>query len=136
MLEKLSGKHGEAGGIASFTGYVRADAGSVSKLVLEHYDGFTQVVLDEIEASAKSAFDLIETLVVHRVGAIEIGEAIVMVIAIAPHRKPAIQAIDYMMDRLKTDAPFWKKEIGPQGETWIEPRAQDYAARKDWDTDK
>lgn len=135
LLTTLSHKHAEAGGIASFTGYVRADLGAVSKLVLEHYEGFTLGVLNEIEATAKARFDLLETVVVHRVGEMEVGEAIVVVIAIALHRKPAIQAIDYMMDRLKTDAPFWKKEIGPQGVKWIEPRAQDYVARQDWDPD-
>jgi molybdopterin synthase catalytic subunit len=135
LLATLVSTHSEAGGVASFTGYIRAGAGVVTKLVLEHYDGFTLGVLDELEASAKSRFDLIETLVVHRVGDMNVGEAIVMVIAVAQHRKPAIQAIDYMMDALKTDAPFWKKEIGPQGTTWIEPRAQDYAARQNWDTD-
>lgn len=108
----------------------------MSRLELEHYDGFTLGVLNEIEAIAKARFDLIETLVIHRVGEMDIGEAIVLVIAIALHRKPAIQAIDYMMDRLKTDAPFWKKEIGPQSAKWIEPRAQDYAARQGWDAEQ
>jgi molybdopterin synthase catalytic subunit len=135
LLTTFASKHSEAGGVASFIGYVREGAGAVTQLVLEHYDGFTLGVLDELEASAKTRFNLIETLVVHRVGDLNVGEAIVMVIAVAQHRKPAIQAIDYMMDALKTDAPFWKKEIGPQGATWIEPRAQDYAARQNWDTD-
>jgi molybdopterin synthase catalytic subunit len=133
LLANFSAAYSQAGGIASFIGYVRGQAGSVTGLVLEQYQGFTGGVLDQIEASAKVRFDLLETLVIHRVGQMGPGEAIVIVAAVALHRKPAIQAIDYMMDCLKTDAPFWKKELGAQGEIWVEPRQDDYAARQDWD---
>jgi molybdopterin synthase catalytic subunit len=129
----LTHKAGQAGGVASFVGYVRSADDQVSTLFLEHYAGFTEQALQEIEQAACNQFGLIESLVIHRAGLMVPGDAIVMVVAVATHRKPAIKAVDYMMDRLKTDAPFWKKESGPKGEIWIEPTDDDYATRANWD---
>jgi molybdopterin synthase catalytic subunit len=133
-MSRISHQVGQAGGVASFVGYVRSGDNQVSSLFLEHYAGFTETIMDEIEHTARTQFGLIETLVIHRAGLMRPGDAIVMVVAVATHRKPAIKAMDYMMDRLKTDAPFWKKETGPMGATWIEPTEDDYAKRADWET--
>jgi molybdopterin synthase catalytic subunit len=123
----------DLGGVASFVGYVRSDNERVLCLNLEHYEGFTDIVLGEIETLAQERFGLNATLIIHRVGLLKPKEPIVLVAAAAAHRKPAIEAVDYMMDRLKTDAPFWKKEISATGEQWIEPRPQDYLSRANWD---
>jgi molybdopterin synthase catalytic subunit len=125
----------EAGGLASFVGTVRATArgGEVSALVLEHYPGFTEKQIAAMERDARERFDVIDTLVIHRYGRMEPGEAIVLVAALSAHRREALQCVDYLMDRLKTEAPFWKKEIGPRGDSWIEPRVDDIAARERWD---
>jgi molybdopterin synthase catalytic subunit len=133
LLKSISLKHPEAGAIASFVGHVRPQGGAVTSLFLEHYPGFTQNMIENLEAQTRDHFGLLEAMIVHRVGLMLPGEAIVMVIAAAHHRKPAIGAIDFMMDHLKTDAPFWKKEMGAQGENWIDPSATDYCARASWD---
>jgi len=130
---------GEAGALASFIGTVRASAhgGDVSALELEAYPGFTERQIGQIEADARGRFDVIDTLVIHRYGRMLPGEAIVLVAALSKHRRQALQAVDYLMDRLKTEAPFWKKELRPGrsgGETaeWIEPRSDDRDARARW----
>jgi molybdopterin synthase catalytic subunit len=125
----------EAGALATFVGSVRdsAHGAEVLALELEAYPGFTEKQISQIEADAHARFDVIDTLVIHRYGRMRPGEAIVFVAALSTHRREALQAVDYLMDRLKTDAPFWKKEVGPQGAAWIEPRADDHDARARWD---
>ena len=125
---------GEAGALASFIGTVRDSArgGEVSALELEAYPGFTEKQIAQIEADARARFDLIDTLVVHRYGCMAPGEAIVLVAALSKHRREALQAVDYLMDRLKTEAPFWKKELRAEGAEWIEPRADDREAHARW----
>jgi molybdopterin synthase catalytic subunit len=125
----------EAGALAAFVGSVRASAGgaAVTALELEAYPGFTERRIAAIEADARGRFDLIDTLIVHRYGRMAPGEAIVLVAALSAHRREALQAVDYLMDRLKTEAPFWKRELTPEGARWIEPRADDEAARARWD---
>lgn len=121
-----------AGAIASFVGLVRG--GEVKQLVLEHYPGFTESEIARIEADARARFDLIDTRIVHRYGAMEPGEAIVLVAASSRHRRAALQAVDFLMDYLKTDAPFWKQEIRTDGSVhWIEPRGDDRTARAAWE---
>jgi molybdopterin synthase catalytic subunit len=126
---------GEAGALASFVGSVRdsAHGGEVQALELEAYPGFTEKQIAAIDADARSRFDVIDTLVVHRYGRMLPGEAIVLVAALSKHRREALQAVDYLMDRLKTEAPFWKKEVRPEGAEWIEPRSEDHASRAKWD---
>jgi molybdopterin synthase catalytic subunit len=130
---------GEAGALASFIGSVRdsAHGGEVAALELEAYPGFTEKQIEQLETDARSRFDVIDLLVIHRHGRMNPGEAIVLVAALSKHRREALQAVDYLMDRLKTEAPFWKKELRPSssGETaeWIEPRTDDTDARKRWD---
>ncbi len=124
--------HKEAGALASFVGLCRAEGGSVDTLHLDHYPGFTETEIAQIDTEARTRFDLIDTLIIHRSGAVSPGEPIVLAAALAAHRKAALQAVDFLMDYLKTGAPFWKRESGPEGERWIEPGAQDYQARAEW----
>jgi molybdopterin synthase catalytic subunit len=126
---------GEAGALASFVGSVRdsAHGGEVEALELEAYPGFTEKQIGQIEADAHARFDVIDTLVIHRCGRMLPGEAIVLVAALSKHRRQALQAVDYLMDRLKTEAPFWKKELRPEGAEWIEPRSDDHASRARWE---
>ena len=126
---------GEAGALATFIGSVRDNAhgAEVTSLELEAYPGFTEKQIAQIETDARSRFDVIDTLVIHRYGHMKVGEAIVFVAALSKHRREALQAVDYLMDRLKTEAPFWKKEVRPEGAEWIEPRADDRAAHERWD---
>lgn len=135
--ETAAFQHGrsEAGALASFVGTVRdaAHGGEVSALELEAYPGFTEKQIEKIEATARERFDVIDTLVIHRYGRMAPGEAIVLVAALSKHRRQALECVDYLMDRLKTEAPFWKKEVRPDGAEWIEPRSDDVEARQRWD---
>ena len=123
---------GGAGGVASFTGLVRGDDG-VETLELEHYPGVTEVALKRLAAEATARWQLIGARIVHRVGAMTPGDIVVFVGAAAQHRAPALDACAYMIDRLKTDAPFWKREIRPDGARWVEQREGDVAAAARWD---
>lgn len=123
-----------AGAIASFTGLCRPDskAGApISALFLDHHPRLTERSLHEIAASAER-FGVMAVCVVHRCGAILPGEAIVFVAAAAAHRRAAFEAVDYLMDQLKTDALFWKREDGLDGSAWIEPTEGDRADRARW----
>jgi molybdopterin synthase catalytic subunit len=123
----------EVGAVASFTGLARAEAGAAAILELEAYPGFTEAAIGEIADQARARFGLADLLILHRVGKIAPGEAIVFVATAASHRREAFEACDFLMDYLKSRAPFWKKEHGPQGERWIEPRAQDHADIARWE---
>ncbi len=125
-----------AGAVASFTGLARATskAGStVTGLFLDHHPRLTQTSLDEAARAVTTRFDLSAVRVVHRCGQIAPGEAIVFVAAAAAHRRAAIEAVDYLMDRLKTDAVFWKREDAVDGSRWIEPTEGDRADRARWE---
>ena len=120
--------------VATFTGYVRdhSDAHAVSQLELEHYPGMTEAALAGIEAEAHKRWDLNATLIVHRYGQFKPGEQIMMVAAASPHRKAAFEAADFLMDFLKSRAPFWKKETGVNGAEWVESKDTDEDALKRW----
>jgi len=120
-----------AGAIASFTGIVRDD-GQTEALTLSHYPSFTESHIEGFVKQAKGRWSLQGVAIIHRVGTMTVGEPIVFVASASAHRRDAFEACDYLMDRLKCDAPFWKQEtIG--GETrWIEPRAQDRADLDRW----
>ena len=123
-----------AGAIASFTGLARPtakDGAPVHRLFLDHHSRLTRRSLDEIAASAER-FGVSAVRIVHRCGEIAPGDAIVFVAAAAPHRRAAFDAVDYLMDRLKTDALFWKREDGVDGSHWIEPTEADRADRARW----
>ncbi len=136
-LAALTARSPGAGAITSFVGVVRpmADGATVDQLELEHYGRFTVATVEAIGQDGQARFDLLGLTIIHRFGRLSPGEAIVFVAAAAEHRRAAFDAVDYLMDRLKTEAPFWKREHGPGGSRWIEPTASDQAARKRWDTD-
>jgi molybdopterin synthase catalytic subunit len=123
-----------AGAIASFTGLVRSenDGAAVSGLELDHHPRLTERAIAAIGAAAVARFGLIDVAIVHRFGALTPGEPIVFVAAAAAHRRAAFDAVDYLMDRLKTEAPFWKREQGPGGDRWIEARPADLEDRARW----
>lgn len=122
----------DIGGIASFIGLVRGDGDQVRALTLEHYPGMTERRLAEIEAQARSRWSLLDCLVIHRVGRMEPGEAIVLVLCASAHRGDAFAACQFLMDWLKTDAPFWKQEETPDGTRWVEAKESDDAAAAKW----
>ena len=122
------------GAIAVFIGTVRdvnADA-AISGLTLEHYPGMTESALEEIATEARQRFDINDTLIIHRVGALAPGDQIVLVAVTSAHRGMAFDACEFVMDFLKTKAPFWKKEQRPDGERWVEARASDDEAASRW----
>ena len=121
----------DAGALVNFVGYCRAvtDGVPVSQLRIDHYPGFTEKEIERLSREASLRFDCPDLLVVHRVGIIHPGEAIVLVAALATHRSNAFDVVRILMDYLKTDAPLWKMETGPQGARWIEPRPNDHLRR-------
>jgi molybdopterin synthase catalytic subunit len=123
----------EVGAVASFTGIARAESGETQVLELEAYPGFTETEIGKIADQARERFSLADLLIVHRTGRIAPGEAIVFVATAAGHRREAFEACDFLMDYLKSRAPFWKKAHGPGGERWIEPTARDHADVARWD---
>ncbi|WP_408587923.1 molybdenum cofactor biosynthesis protein MoaE [Novosphingobium sp.] len=129
----LQDADGDCGGIVSFTGVVRSgESGTIEALVLEAY---RTVTIRSLEAIGRDALDLLgarRAVIKHRVGRIAAGEPIVFVAAAARHRRAAFDTVDYIMDRLKTEAVFWKKEVAADGEAWIEPRQSDYADVLRW----
>jgi len=125
----------DVGGLVSFTGYVRdfTQSADVTTLELKHYPGFTETEIAKIVEQSRTRFDILDCLVIHRYGCMAPGDPIVLVAVIAAHRDAAFEAARFIMDYLKTDAPFWKKEIGASGERWIEPRTDDRLARAGWE---
>lgn len=127
LLEALG-----SGAVASFTGLVRGDGG-LSALTLEHYPGMTEAVLRALAETATSRWALHGATIIHRVGAMAAGERIVFVGTASPHRAAALEACSFLIDRLKTEAPFWKQERFADGRSlWVEPRASDDDAAARW----
>jgi molybdopterin synthase catalytic subunit len=133
LLSDFCRGRAEVGAVASFTGIARAEAGATAILELEADPGFTEVEIGKIAETARQRFGLAELLILHRVGRIAPGEPIVFVATASGHRREAFEACDYLMDYLKSRAPFWKKEHGPQGERWIEPTVRDQADVTRWE---
>jgi len=133
LLSDFCRGRAEVGAVASFTGIARAEAGATAILELEAYPGFTEVEIGKIAETARQRFGLADLLILHRVGRITPGEPIVFVATASGHRREAFEACDYLMDYLKSRAPFWKKEHGPRGERWIEPTARDQADVTRWE---
>ncbi|HEX3917277.1 MAG TPA: molybdenum cofactor biosynthesis protein MoaE [Caulobacteraceae bacterium] len=123
----------ESGAVASFVGIARGDAGATTALELEAYPGFTEAEIGRMVEAAMARFALQGALVVHRHGPIAPREPIVMVATAASHRREAFEACDYLMDYLKSRAPFWKKEHGPAGARWVEPTQRDLHDLARWD---
>ena len=134
QLMDLSEREGEVGAIATFIGRVRGkeDTRQVDELFLEHYPTMTEKKITKIVCNACNKFSINGCIVVHRIGKLIPGELIVFVGVTSRHRKDAIDACSYVMDFLKTEAPFWKKEKGSKGEKWIRSRDTDYLARDRW----
>ena len=122
------------GAVASFIGTVRDvnDAATVSTLTLEHYPGMTEKALEAIVGEAKARFDIFDALVIHRVGELRPTDQIVLVVVTGAHREAAFDACRFLMDYLKTRAPFWKKERTPTGARWVDARASDDEAAARW----
>lgn len=119
------------GAVATFTGLVRSDDG-VSVLELEHYPGATEAALEDLAREAQRRWGLSAVTVVHRVGPMQPGERIVFVAAASSHRAAALEACAFLIDRLKTDAPFWKRETTAGGSRWVEARDSDAEAARRW----
>ena len=122
------------GAVATLIGTVRDvnDAASVSTLTLEHYPGMTEKALEAIVAEARGRFDILEVLVIHRVGTLAPTDQIVLVAVTGAHRGEEFDACRFLMDYLKTRAPFWKKETTPQGTRWVDARTSDDEAAAHW----
>jgi molybdopterin synthase catalytic subunit len=133
LLTGFSAGRRETGAVVSFTGLARGSGGQVQTLELEAYPGFTDAEIGRMAEAARDRFALDDVLVVHRIGPIAPGEAIVFVATAAAHRRAAFEAADQLMDYLKSRAPFWKKEVGPDGARWIEPTERDLADAGRWD---
>ena len=133
-IDKLRAGDRRVGAIASFIGTVRDvnDDAAVRTLTLEHYPGMTEKALEEIVAEAKRRFDVYEIGVIHRIGELAPTDPIVFVAVTSAHRGEAFDACRFVMDYLKTRAPFWKKELTPEGSRWVEARAGDDEAAARW----
>jgi molybdopterin synthase catalytic subunit len=133
-LTAFTAAHPGAGGVVSFTGIVRdADAGGLEHMEIEHYPGMTEAALADIRQRATARWPLSGALIVHRHGVLRPGEIIMMVATAARHRADAFAAAEYLMDYLKSRAPFWKKEVTRDGDGWVAARAVDEDALKRWD---
>lgn len=132
---RFSGELTDEGALVSFVGVARPSARSgsaVELLFLDHHPRLTERSLEEIGRSASGGFDVTAVRIAHRFGEVRPGEAIVFVGAASAHRRAALEAVDYMMDRLKTDAVFWKREDSADGSRWVEPTDADRAERARW----
>lgn len=124
------------GAICSFVGYVRDfnDASSVQSIFLEHYPAMTEKALEGIVTEAAQRWSLKGVTLIHRVGELKSCERIVLALVASQHRADAFAACEFLMDYLKQRAPFWKKEVGPEGSTWVASKASDEARAARWDT--
>lgn len=138
-VKKITDGRTDIGAVVSFTGLVRdfqnnADTPKPDQgqMTLEHYPGMTEKQLEQIEAEAHKRWPLSASLIIHRFGTLNPGDQIVLVLTASPHRQAAFEAAMFLMDWLKTKAPFWKKETGPEGESWAAAKSDDDAAADKW----
>lgn len=133
-IAALRAQDARVGAVVTFVGLVRDvnDDAEVSRMTLEHYPGMTEKALETIVAQAKERFDIYDALVIHRVGELRPTDQIVLVAVSSAHRGTAFDACRFLIDYLKTDAPFWKKESTSTGSRWVEARASDEEARARW----
>lgn len=134
-IENLTKGNHAIGGVCTFVGMVRDFAGgeNVSGMTLEHYPGMTEKQLEAIEQEAHARWPLDATLIIHRYGRLEAGDRIVFVAAASAHREAAFEACHFLIDWLKTKAPFWKKERAASGDQWVEAKDSDDAATQRWE---
>lgn len=131
----LTAGHSDIGAVVTFTGVVRgtSEGAALSSMTLEHYPGMTEAELARVEAEAHNRWPLQGTRIVHRIGTLLPGDNIVLVVTASAHRQAAFEAAAFLMDYLKTRAPFWKKETDANGEGhWVDARESDDAARERW----
>lgn len=121
-----------AGAVVTFTGLVRDNGGALSAMQIEHYPGMTEKAIAAVMDEAQQRWALIDALVIHRHGRLQGGDAIMMVATAALHRAEAFAAAEFLMDYLKSRAPFWKKELGPDGADWVAAKDSDEDALKRW----
>lgn len=133
-IARLRGADARIGAVAAFIGIARDlnDGETVATLTLEHYPGMTEKALEDICAQARARWQIAEVLVVHRVGALRPTDQIVLVAVTGAHRGEAFAACEFVMDYLKTEAPFWKQEATPAGARWVDARETDDRARERW----
>jgi molybdopterin synthase catalytic subunit len=133
-IAALTAGDARAGAVASFVGLVRDvnDGTGVSEMTLEHYPSMTEKALQEIVAEAKSRWDIYAVRVIHRVGRLQPCDRIVLVVVSSAHRGEAFAACEFIMDYLKTRAPFWKREVTPTGARWVDARDADDSAAERW----
>ncbi|QBF33568.1 molybdenum cofactor biosynthesis protein MoaE [Thalassococcus sp. S3] len=125
--------HSDMGAIVTFTGVVRdLAAGDLDAMEIEHYPGMTEAAITKIAEEARTRWSLGDVLVIHRYGRLAPGALIMMVATAAPHRKDAFEAAEYLMDYLKSRAPFWKKELTSDGADWVAAKEEDEAALTRW----
>jgi molybdopterin synthase catalytic subunit len=131
---RLRQADGGVGAVAAFVGVVRdrGDAGCIKSMELEHYPGMTECAIERMIDAAHERFDIRAVRIIHRVGLLEPLEQIVMVAVTSAHRGQAFEACEFLMDYLKTQAPFWKKEHTPEGGRWVDARVSDDEALKRW----
>ena len=136
-VERLTAGRTDIGAIVTFTGTVRGGASNgVATMTLEHYPGMTERELERVEAEALARWPLQASLIIHRYGELQPGDNIVLVVTVSPHRQAAFQSAEFLMDFLKTRAPFWKKEAGPDGKgEWVDARESDDTATARWAKD-
>ena len=138
-IKRLTRGRTDIGAIVTFTGTVRGESGgkAIARMTLEHYPGMTESELARVEVEAGKRWPLQASLIVHRIGALRPGDNIVLVVTASAHREAAFAAAEFLMDYLKTSAPFWKKERGPDGaERWVDARQSDDRAAERWDQRK
>lgn len=133
-LERMRAGNAKIGAIASFVGLVRDvnEATEVRTMTLEHYPGMTEKALAQIIDEARARWDIYDALIIHRVGELKPGDQIVLAAVAGAHRGEAFAACEFIMDYLKTRAPFWKKEQTPAGDRWVEERASDAEKASRW----
>jgi molybdopterin synthase catalytic subunit len=131
-LAELTAARTDIGAVVTFTGLVRGGADGVRSMTLEHYPGMTEEALADIERQARARWPLQGVVIVHRHGRLAPGDPIVLVATASAHREAAFEAANFLMDYLKTDAPFWKEEELPDGKRWVEAKAEDDAAKARW----
>jgi molybdopterin synthase catalytic subunit len=127
----------DIGAVAAFIGQVRDlnEGSEISAMALEHYPGMTEKALEAIVSQAKTRWEIFDALVIHRIGELKPLDQIVLVVVTGAHRGEAFAACEFIMDYLKTEAPFWKKESTPDGARWVDARASDDASRQRWESE-
>jgi len=131
-ITSLKDENNDVGAIVTFTGTVRDIGGTLQSMTLEHYPGMTEKELERIAGVAEERWSLLGCRVIHRFGTLAPGDNIVLVLTLSEHREAAFQAADFLMDYLKSSAPFWKKEQTADSESWVQAKEKDESALKRW----